>query len=35
MTPAEVHAMHDDEYDAFVAYLLDDVRRAKRQARGR
>jgi hypothetical protein len=33
MTPAEVAALHDDEYDAFCDYLLEDARRAKRQAR--
>jgi hypothetical protein len=33
MTPGEVRAMHDDEYDAFVAYMVEDARRAKRQAR--
>jgi hypothetical protein len=33
MTPAEVYELHEDEYDAFVEYMLEDARRAKRQAR--
>jgi hypothetical protein len=28
-----VDALHEDEYDAFVDYMLEDARRAKRQAR--
>jgi hypothetical protein len=33
MTPAEIRELHDDEYDALVAFMLDDARRTKRAGR--
>jgi hypothetical protein len=35
MTPAEVYAMTDDEYRAFVAYAREELRARERAARKR
>jgi hypothetical protein len=33
MTPAEVYAMDDDEYDAFTRYMREEIRARERAAR--